>query len=596
MPLPTPGPSDVWGAALNAWLLAEHSPFTFTLSASTSAGASTLTASALPTGIATNLGYLVIDPFTIQCEIRKVTGIAGSVLTLNGALTWAHASGDIAFFLGDGAVSLAWFGAKGDGSADDEPAIQAALDETTSNGGNLWVEGQNKTYLIKMPIVGGRSAKLRHAGLKASATYAPADTTNAMIVPCQGNIRSFTASAATDIITAINHGIPGDGVGVIFKGSSLPTGLVAGRVYFARDRLTDSFKVAATPGGAAINLTADGSGTAYCEATSLCKMWMTDVFVNANGVSGVNCVLGSWQQPSEMNKLRCDNSTGYGYAIGGQQATHYNFESINCSKALVLGEQAVLVGSCSFMWFYGFNAEQCDKGIYVDAGAAENCLFSGAHFEMNNGSGYSTTTSIAVDIAYGCNALIIDNVSVSMQASGQTFMKVATGVTTSYQLRSARWSGGMSSTGQTFLNDIGRGHNFDQWDDFRGKIASLDAPSKPSSFLYTDPHPIIILGYNGRWTGLGSTIDSEASIRLHPGSSQTGDQIRADNTSGTQKYGLTPTGHIKALDGVSTLVKAGAPVDGDFGAAPPNGTLAVDSTNNKIYVRIGGTWKGVVVT
>ena len=46
---------------------------------------------------------------------------------------------------------------------------------------------------------------------------------------------------------------------------------------------------------------------------------------------------------------------------------------------------------------------------------------------------------------------------------------------------------------------------------------------------------------------------------------------------------------------VATKQKAGAPVDGDWAAAPPNGTLVVDSTNNKIWARVGGTWKGVVI-
>jgi hypothetical protein len=47
-------------------------------------------------------------------------------------------------------------------------------------------------------------------------------------------------------------------------------------------------------------------------------------------------------------------------------------------------------------------------------------------------------------------------------------------------------------------------------------------------------------------------------------------------------------------NGVSTKVKAGTPVDGDF-TYVEDGMIAVDSTANKIWVRIGGTWKGVVV-
>lgn len=41
--------------------------------------------------------------------------------------------------------------------------------------------------------------------------------------------------------------------------------------------------------------------------------------------------------------------------------------------------------------------------------------------------------------------------------------------------------------------------------------------------------------------------------------------------------------------------KAGVPVDGDF-TSPIDGMIAVDSTDNKIYVRIGGAWKGVLMT
>lgn len=47
--------------------------------------------------------------------------------------------------------------------------------------------------------------------------------------------------------------------------------------------------------------------------------------------------------------------------------------------------------------------------------------------------------------------------------------------------------------------------------------------------------------------------------------------------------------------GLATKVKAGTPVDGDFAATPVDGTIVVDSTANKIWVRVGGAWKGVAV-
>jgi hypothetical protein len=46
---------------------------------------------------------------------------------------------------------------------------------------------------------------------------------------------------------------------------------------------------------------------------------------------------------------------------------------------------------------------------------------------------------------------------------------------------------------------------------------------------------------------------------------------------------------------VVNRTKAGAPVDADFTAAT-DGMLAVDTTNSRLYVRVGGTWKFAVLT
>jgi hypothetical protein len=46
---------------------------------------------------------------------------------------------------------------------------------------------------------------------------------------------------------------------------------------------------------------------------------------------------------------------------------------------------------------------------------------------------------------------------------------------------------------------------------------------------------------------------------------------------------------------VATKVKAGTPADTDWMVAPPDGTIVADSTGNKLWVRVGGVWKGAVV-
>lgn len=72
---------------------------------------------------------------------------------------------------------------------------------------------------------------------------------------------TFTAVAATDVITATGHTlVDGDKVRVSSTGT-LPGGLSASTDYFVRDTSGSTFKLAASSGGAAIDITSTGSGT-----------------------------------------------------------------------------------------------------------------------------------------------------------------------------------------------------------------------------------------------------------------------------------------------------------------------------------------------
>jgi hypothetical protein len=46
---------------------------------------------------------------------------------------------------------------------------------------------------------------------------------------------------------------------------------------------------------------------------------------------------------------------------------------------------------------------------------------------------------------------------------------------------------------------------------------------------------------------------------------------------------------------LASKVKAGAPVDADWAAPPPDGTIVADSTGSRLWVRIGGAWRSVAV-
>lgn len=82
-----------------------------------------------------------------------------------------------------------------------------------------------------------------------------------------GTPRNFMAISSTDVVYSASHGYS-DTNKIVFYNGTPPTGLTEGTVYFVRDSTTDTFKVAATAGGVAIDLTAAASfGAVVCGIT-----------------------------------------------------------------------------------------------------------------------------------------------------------------------------------------------------------------------------------------------------------------------------------------------------------------------------------------
>lgn len=86
----------------------------------------------------------------------------------------------------------------------------------------------------------------------------------------------FTAEATANLLTALNHPhADGDKVRLSISGGALPTGLSLATDYFVRDVSGDTLKLAATAGGAAIDITSAGSGIMFIgeiPATTLAGM------------------------------------------------------------------------------------------------------------------------------------------------------------------------------------------------------------------------------------------------------------------------------------------------------------------------------------
>jgi hypothetical protein len=72
----------------------------------------------------------------------------------------------------------------------------------------------------------------------------------------------FTAVGGTDLFTSDAHGLANNDKVILIDsvGAALPTGVTQGTIYYVRDVSGDTFKLAATEGGAAIDITTDGAG------------------------------------------------------------------------------------------------------------------------------------------------------------------------------------------------------------------------------------------------------------------------------------------------------------------------------------------------
>lgn len=76
-----------------------------------------------------------------------------------------------------------------------------------------------------------------------------------------GTPTTFTADDATDVITSASHGLNDGDVIYVRSGTTLPAGLTADTAYHVRDKTTHTFKVSATAGGSAVDITTTGTGT-----------------------------------------------------------------------------------------------------------------------------------------------------------------------------------------------------------------------------------------------------------------------------------------------------------------------------------------------
>lgn len=112
---------------------------------------------------------------------------------------------------------------------------------------------------IKSVTIGAKMYLVNTTVATAVSTTAPTITTKAIT----------SIDTGSDVITSTAHGFS-DGDRVQLVGATVePAPLLNGRVYYVRDKTTDTFKVALTSGGTAIDITAAGTGGSFRKGSIL---------------------------------------------------------------------------------------------------------------------------------------------------------------------------------------------------------------------------------------------------------------------------------------------------------------------------------------
>ena len=164
------------------------------LTAVTSVGATSIPVSAWPSGILHG-ALVVIDPYTSECEVRRVSSVAGGVISFASALNYTHAKNDEFLISVTGEINALWFGASPyataavNGVAFSRMVAQAKI---AGNPRQMYIPGSSAYYYydttIKLDVTTGltlrgdgkyeRGTDIANVG--TALVYNPTNSTNAI--------------------------------------------------------------------------------------------------------------------------------------------------------------------------------------------------------------------------------------------------------------------------------------------------------------------------------------------------------------------------------------------------------------------------------
>jgi endonuclease/exonuclease/phosphatase family metal-dependent hydrolase len=151
--------------------------------------------------------------------------------------------------------------------------------KVTSGGKQFYVVSTHLAWSAGADAQGSQYSVIRVNQLKVLMDWIRTTLTGGLDIVLAGDMnltpimpreQTFTANSGSDIITSTNHQyVNGQPVTVRNTGGALPGNLAGSTTYYVRDVTTDTFRLAATLGGSAINLSSNGTGTNYVISTQI---------------------------------------------------------------------------------------------------------------------------------------------------------------------------------------------------------------------------------------------------------------------------------------------------------------------------------------
>ncbi len=328
----------------------------------------------------------------------------------------------------------------------------------------------------------------------------------------------------------------------------------------------------------------------------------------ANGYSTLRLNTTGAQNTANGYQALYSNTAGTQNTANGYQSLYSNTTG---SYNIANGVFALYANTTGFYnTANGYEALRYNTGGNYNTATGYDALYKNTTASSNTATGwqalYNNTTG-AYNVANGAGALYTNTTGAFNTAIGTDALSTNTGDQNTANGHSALYANttGANNTanGYAALLSNTTGSNNTSLGTFSGfqttgtgnLLLGYKALEAGSTGSYN-----IVIGYDiDLPTATSSNMLDIGNLIYATGINGTNNTLSTGNVGIATKspsYRLDVSGIIRSTAGLSTFVKAGTISDTDFTETALDGLMAVDSTDNRLYVRSGGVWKYIAFT